>query len=80
MYSSNVSDKRLSIWDRTLDYEFSYGDEIVVTPRKLSVAFLPLCRQNAMQHYAMIGMAHVADGYPLYYDAVNEKGRWHGWI
>lgn len=22
----------------------------------------------------MIGMAHVADGYPLYYDAVNEKG------
>ena len=25
-------------------------------------------------HYAMIGMAHVADGYPLYYDAVNEAG------
>lgn len=22
----------------------------------------------------MIGMAHVAGGYPLYYDAVNEKG------
>ena len=26
------------------------------------------------QHYAMIGMAHVADDYPLYYDAINEKG------
>ena len=25
-------------------------------------------------HYAMIGVAHVAEGYPLYYDAVNEKG------
>ena len=25
-------------------------------------------------HYAMIGMAYVADDYPLYYDAVNEKG------
>ena len=25
-------------------------------------------------HYAMIGMAHVADDYRLYYDAVNEKG------
>ena len=25
-------------------------------------------------HYGMIGMAHVADGYPLYYDAVNEEG------
>ena len=26
------------------------------------------------RHYAMIGMASVQDGYPLYYDAVNEKG------
>lgn len=25
-------------------------------------------------HYAMIGMAHVAEEYPLYYEAVNEKG------
>ena len=25
-------------------------------------------------HYAMIGMAYVADDYPLYYDATNEKG------
>ena len=24
--------------------------------------------------YAMIGMAYVAGEYPLYYDAVNEKG------
>ena len=26
------------------------------------------------RHYAMIGMAHIQDDYPLYYDAVNEKG------
>ena len=26
------------------------------------------------RHFAFIGMAHVADNYPLYYDAVNEKG------
>ena len=26
------------------------------------------------RHYAMIGMAHVSNGYPLYYDAVNEAG------
>jgi choloylglycine hydrolase len=25
-------------------------------------------------HYAIIGMAYVVDGYPLYYDATNEKG------
>ena len=30
--------------------------------------------QKDMNHYAMIGMAHVLDDYPLYYDAVNEKG------
>ena len=28
----------------------------------------------AERHFAFIGMAHVADNYPLYYDAVNEKG------
>ena len=26
------------------------------------------------KHYAMIGMAHIAENYPLYYDSVNEKG------
>ena len=57
---------------RTLDYEFSYGDEITVTPRNYPFNFrhMGLCEN----HYAMIGMAHVAGGYPLYYDAVNEKG------
>lgn len=29
------------------------------------------CMEN---HYAMIGMAHVEDTCPLYYDAINEKG------
>ena len=57
---------------RTLDYEFSYGDEIVVTPRKFPLDFCHMGKCDA--HYGMIGMAHVADGYPLYYDAVNEKG------
>lgn len=57
---------------RTLDYEFSYGDEIVVTPRNYPLRFR---NTKAMEnHYAIIGMAHVAEGYPLYYDAINEKG------
>ncbi len=25
-------------------------------------------------HYAIIGMAHVTDNYPLFYEAVNESG------
>ena len=29
-------------------------------------------------HYAMIGMAHIAENYPLYYDAINEKRSWYG--
>ena len=57
---------------RTLDYEFSYGDEVTVTPRNYSFKFRHMGERKS--HYAMIGMAYVADDYPLYYDAVNEKG------
>lgn len=57
---------------RTLDYEFSYGDEIVVMPRSYPLTFRHA--ETPAARYAMIGMAHVADGYPLYYDACNEKG------
>lgn len=57
---------------RTLDYEFSYGEEITVTPRRYPFAFH--CGERTDSHYAMIGTAHVARDYPLYYDAVNEKG------
>ena len=27
-----------------------------------------------LTHYAIIGMAYVQNDYPLYYDAINEKG------
>lgn len=57
---------------RTLDNEFSYGEEVTVTPRNYVFNF-----RNAgvvKSHYAIIGMAHISEGYPLYYDGVNEKG------
>ena len=57
---------------RTLDYESSYGEEIVITPRQYPFAFRNGAKRN--EHYALIGMAHVAGGYPSYYEAVNEKG------
>lgn len=57
---------------RTLDYEFSYGDEITVTPRNFPFVFRHMGQMPS--HHALIGMAHIAEGYPLYYDAVNEKG------
>ena len=57
---------------RTLDYEFSYGDQITVTPRNYLFSFLHM--PSLSHHYAMIGMACVMDDYPLYYEAFNEKG------
>lgn len=57
---------------RNLDYEMSYGEEIVITPRNYRFDFTAYGADTA--HYAMIGTAHIAGGYPLYYDAVNEKG------
>lgn len=57
---------------RTLDYEFSYGETVTVTPRNFKLTFR---RMGIMaHHFAFVGMAHVTEGYPLYYDAVNEKG------
>lgn len=57
---------------RTFDYEFNYGEEVTVTPRNY---VFHLRHQNPLKkHYALIGIAHMAGDYPLYYDAVNEKG------
>lgn len=57
---------------RTLDNEFSYVDEITITPRNYEFNFR--CKKIIKNHYAIIGMAYVTENYPLYYDAVNEKG------
>ena len=57
---------------RTLDYEFSYGNEVTITPRNYPFKFRHT--DILKNHFAIIGMAHVANGYPLYYDAINEKG------
>ena len=57
---------------RTLDYEFSYGEQIAIVPRNYPIKFH--YAGTLEHHYACIGMAHVANGYPLYYDAANEKG------
>ena len=57
---------------RNLDLERGYGENVVITPRRYP---FPLRHEQPMTlHYAMIGMATVADGFPLYYDATNEMG------
>lgn len=57
---------------RTLDHECTYSAEITITPRNFPLSFRHM--ETLHSHYAIIGMAHVAEGYPLYFDAVNEKG------
>lgn len=57
---------------RNLDLEVSLGQEVVVTPRDMPLELRNLPRLD--HHYAMIGMSIVRDNYPLYFDAVNEKG------
>lgn len=57
---------------RNLDYEFSYGKEVVIIPRRYAFHFRHM--DSMEEHYAIIGMACVIEDYPLYYDAVNEKG------
>ena len=57
---------------RNLDLEYSYRESVTVTPRNFPFRFRYAgeCRT----HFALIGMAYVAENYPLYYDATNEKG------
>lgn len=57
---------------RTLDNDFSYSEEVTVTPRNFPLLFRKQETRN--QHFAIIGMAYVCNNYPLYYDAMNEHG------
>ena len=57
---------------RNLDVEFSYDESVVITPRRFPLLFRN--GQKNDHHFSIIGMAHIENGYPLYYDATNEKG------
>lgn len=57
---------------RNLDLEYRFEEKVVITPRNFKFNFN--YAKPIKTHFAMIGMATVVDNYPLYYDAVNEKG------
>lgn len=58
-----VWDKGGRLFGRTLDLEYTYDEQVVV------------CGGGRWGGpYSMVGTATVVDGYPLYYDAVNEQG------
>ena len=56
---------------RNLDLEYSYKETVTITPRNFVFDFRRMGRMES--HFAMIGMACVSQGYPLYYDATNEN-------
>ena len=57
---------------RTLDNEFSFGEQITIVPRNFRFDFRFL--NSVTSHYAIIGMGIVKGDYPLLFDAMNEKG------
>ena len=57
---------------RNLDLEFSYHETVAVTPRNFPFEFRKT--EALPSHHAIVGIATISDGYPLYYDAVNERG------
>ncbi|MBQ2266589.1 MAG: linear amide C-N hydrolase, partial [Clostridia bacterium] len=57
---------------RNLDLERGYNERVVITPRNYK--FKMRCGERLQKHYALIGMAALAGEFPLYFEAVNEKG------
>ena len=57
---------------RNFDYPVSYKEEILITPRNypLKYRFLP----TDTSHFEFIGAGILQNGYPLYYDGVNNCG------
>ena len=52
---------------RNLDLEHHWQEQVVIAPRHF-----PLI--GAEDHYALIGMATVVTGYPLFFEGTNERG------
>lgn len=57
---------------RNLDLEYCYKEMVTITPRNFVFPFR--AGESIPKHLALIGVATIADNYPLYYDATNEAG------
>lgn len=60
------------MFGRNLDLEYSFQERIVFTPRRYAMHFLH--EPFLEEHYAILGMAAGIPDFPLYADAVNERG------
>lgn len=67
-----ISLEKNGIFGRTLDLEMSYGESVVMLPRRHEYRFL--YEENEKAHPAILGTALVSGGVPLFFDAMNESG------
>lgn len=68
--SRRIGDK--NYFGRTMDIDRGFGQRVVLTPRNYSYKLKN--GKEIKNHYAILGMATVEAEYPLYADAMNEKG------
>ncbi len=57
---------------RTLDLEYSFAEEVAITPRGWKRKYIH--EGKIATKYALVGMAYMHQGTPLYYDTSSESG------
>ena len=73
MCTAATFNSKCHYFGRNFDYEISYDEEIAIVPRNYELSFNHV--DNLKNHNAIVGIAAgVIKDYPLFYDAVNEKG------
>lgn len=60
------------LFGRTLDLDFGYGEEAVLLPRRAKIEFIN--EGELTDHPAIMGIALMREGVPLWFDAMNEHG------
>ncbi len=61
-----------SYFGRNMDLHYPLQNNVIITPRKYPFLFREAGEVD--EHFAIIGMGMVRDGYPLYFEAANEHG------
>lgn len=59
-------------YGRNMDIEFELSCQVVAVPRRFALRYR--CTGESTKHFAIIGMATVNEGVPLFCDAMNEHG------
>ncbi|MBE7052521.1 MAG: choloylglycine hydrolase family protein [Ruminococcaceae bacterium] len=63
---------KIHLFGRNLDVDYSYGQKIIVVPRKYEINFKHF--KTIKKHFSIIGAGITDSGYPLLFDGINEKG------